>query len=152
MEITATEIRGSDWRFNNDTRPGRVLCHGRGDIVRGKNMDWDRVYGEDYLRQKLIIYFAIPPGEVINDPEVGCSLHKFIFMPLTPDNLVLIRVVMEYELKNQLPELGTQFVEVLAAEDKNSIKLTIYGYNTWIFNISRENLIDINLLDVFSGV
>jgi len=115
-------------------------------------MDWDRVFGADYLKQKLIIYFAIPPGEVINDPEVGCSLHKFIFMPLTPDNLVLIRVVMEYELKNQLPELGTQFVEVLAAEDKNSIKLTIYGYNTWIFNISRENLIDINLLDVFSGV
>jgi len=61
-------------------------------------------------------------------------------------------VVMEYELKKQLPELGTQFVEVSAAKDKNSIKLTIYGYNTWIFNISRENLLDINLIDVFNGV
>ena len=143
---------GSDWRYNNDTRPGRVRCHGRGDIVRGKNMDWARVSGDAYLLQKLIIYFALPPGELINDPGVGCCLHEMLFLSLTDSNLAMIRVMMTDELRRQIPELGVQYVEVSAADTKDAITLKIQGYNEWVFNISREDLIDINLLDVFGGV
>ena len=64
----------SDWMFNHDLSSGRLKCHGNGDIVRGKNMDWARVEGPEYVKQKLFLYFAIPPGEIINDPEVGCCL------------------------------------------------------------------------------
>ena len=145
-------MSGSDWKFNADTRPGRVRCHGRGDIVRGKNMDWARVSGDSYLLQKLIIYFALPPGELLNDPEVGCCLHEMLFLPLTDSNLAMIRVVMTDELRTQIPELGVQHVEVSATDTKDAIMLKIMGYNQWIFNICRDDLIDINLLDVFGGV
>jgi len=115
-------------------------------------MDWARVSGDAYLLQKLIIYFALPPGELINDPEVGCCLHEMLFLPLTDSNLAMIRVVMTDELRTQIPELGVQHVEVSATDTKDAIMLKIMGYNQWIFNICREDLIDINLLDVFGGV
>jgi hypothetical protein len=75
-----------------------------------------------------------------------------LFLSLTDSNLAMIRVMMTDELRRQIPELGVQYVEVSAADTKDAITLKIQGYNEWVFNISREDLIDINLLDIFSGV
>jgi len=58
---------------------------------------------------------------------------------------------MTDELRTQIPELGVQMVEVSAADTKDAITLKIFGFNQWIFSISRDDLIDINLLDVFGG-
>ena len=80
----------SDWKFNGRIDSGRVRCHGSGDFVRGQNRDWARVTGNNYVLQKLILYFAIPKGEVINAPEIGCCLHEYLFAPLTPTNIYLI--------------------------------------------------------------
>lgn len=136
--------------FNGDLSSGRLKCHGSGDLVRGKNMDWATVSGDAAKLQKLILYFAIPPGEVVNDPNLGCCLHTELFNKMTQGNLALIRVKMEAELKEQLPELGIQYIEVRMI-DKNSISLKIIGYNTWFLQVSRDDLMDISLLDVFGG-
>lgn len=140
----------SDWMFNGDISSGRVKCHGRGDLVRGKNMDWARVDGDKATLQKLILYFAIPPGEIVNDPGVGCCLHNELFNKTTKANLALLRVKLDAELKRQLPELGVQYIEIKKL-DNNSISLKIVGYATWLLQVSRDDLMDISLLDVFSG-
>jgi len=87
---------------------------------------------------------------MIDEPEVGCCLHNYIGARLTEETRVLIEMEMEYELKNQIPELGVHKVSAQRA-DGDSIKLTILGYNTWIFNISREDLSALNLYDIFGG-
>lgn len=87
---------------------------------------------------------------MIDEPELGCCLHNYLFDKLTDNTLVLMEMEMEYELKAQIPELGVHKVSAEKA-DSGSVKLTILGYNTWLFNVSREDLLDINLLDVFGG-
>lgn len=140
----------SDWMFNHDLSSGRLKCHGNGDLVRGRNMDWARVEGSEYVKQKLFLYFAIPPGEIINDPEVGCCLHNELFNKNTKKNLAIIRIKLESELQKQLPELGVHNIEVRSA-DKDSITLKVIGYSTWMFQIHRNDLVDLRMLDVFGG-
>lgn len=141
----------SDWEFNGRIEAGRVRCHGSGDLVWGKNRDWSRVSGQKAVVQKLILYFAIPKGELLNDPGIGCCLHNYLFDRVTDTTLVNIMNEMEYELKNQIPELGLQRVMASMSDTKDAVKLQIVGFNTWMLNVSRSDLMDINLIDVFQG-
>ena len=118
----------------------------------GPNRDWARVDGPAAVLQKLILYFAIPKGELLNDPNIGCCLHNYLFDKLTDTTLYMLQNEMEYELKQQIPELGVHRVKAEASSTQDSVKLTILGYQTWLLNMSRNDLIDLNLLDVFGGV
>jgi hypothetical protein len=141
----------SDWKFNGRLEAGRVRCHGAGDFVFGANRDWARVSGNAALVQKFVLYFAIPKGEVINEPNMGCCLHNYIFSKLTATELYLMQMEMAAELQVQIPEMGVQRVKAERTNDKDSVKLTVLGYNTWILSISRNDLLDLNILDVFGG-
>ncbi|MFA5752937.1 MAG: hypothetical protein WC910_07715 [Bacteroidales bacterium] len=125
-----------------------MRCHGAGDFVRGQNRDWARVTGNNYVLQKLILYFAIPKGEVINAPEIGCCLHEYLFAPLTPTNIYLIESTMESEIGQQIPELGIHSVSAEKV-DEMTVKLRILGYATWLIQMSRSDLLDLNLIDTF---
>ncbi len=127
-------IVGSDWALNVDGLGGRVRCHGSADIVAGPNMDWARVSGDAYALQKLKIYFLIPKGEVINDPEVGCCLHEYIFDRLTVESMLALENDLLSELQAQLPELGATSVRV-TKETEDSLRVVINGPNaTMILN------------------
>ena len=116
----------------------------------GVNRDWARVTGNEAILQKLILYFAIPKGELLNDPGIGCCLHTYIFDKITDTTLVNIMNEMDYELKVQIPELGLNRV-IASMADAESVKLQIIGYNTWLLKVSRSDLMDLNLLDVFGS-
>lgn len=139
---------GTDWKFNGRIEAGRVRCHGAGDIVSGKNRDWARVSGVAAILQKFILYFAIPKGEVIDEPDIGCCLHNYIFAKLTDTTLYLLQMEMTAELKVQIPEMGVQKVTA-EKYDEETVKLTIMGYSTWVLLASRSDLLDINIIDVF---
>jgi hypothetical protein len=100
----------------------------------------------------MALYFAIPKGEVLNDPNVGCCLHNYIFDKNTDERLVVLEIEMTQELLDQIPELGLHKIDASRGITKDSIKLKIVGFNTWIFNVTRNDLIDISLVDVFGGV
>ena len=106
--------------------------------------------GNAYLLQKLIIYFAIPKGEVIDDPDVGCCLHNYLFDGLTDSTIAELENKMEAELQRQIPEIGVHRVTA-KIKDSESVQITILGFNTWLLNVSREDLLDINLIDIFGG-
>jgi phage baseplate assembly protein W len=118
----------------------------------GANRDWARVSGDEAILQKLILYFGIPKGELLNDPNIGCCLHNYIFDKLTDGTLFMLQNEMEYELKQQIPELGVHRVEAEASGTHDSVKLTIVGYQTWLLTVGRDDLLDLNLLDVFGGI
>lgn len=139
----------SDWKFNGRIESGRVRCHGSGDLVFGPNRDWARVSGPAAILQKFVLYFAIPKGEVINEPDIGCCLHNYIFDKLTDTTLYLLQMEMAAELKKQIPEMGVQRVTAERGSDKETVKLTVMGVNTWILLASRSDLLDINIIDVF---
>jgi phage baseplate assembly protein W len=127
------------------------MCHGSADIMWGPNRDWARVSGNAYLLQKLKIFFMIPKGELLNEPDVGCCLYRYEFDKLTDSTLVELRMELEYDLKSQLPELG---VHQVAAEklDNGSVKLQIIAQNGVIpLLISRDDLLNVDLLDNFGG-
>lgn len=142
----------SDWKFNDNLKNGRVECHLAGDLVMGVNRDWARVSGNKAILQKLVLYFAIPKGEVLNDPGIGCCLHNYIFDKITDTTMINIMNEMEYELKTQIPELGVHQVMVsMAGED--AVKLQIIGYSTWpAITLSRSDLLDLNLLNTFGSI
>jgi phage baseplate assembly protein W len=127
-----------------------VRCHGAGDLVFGPNRDWARVSGNAAILQKLVLYFATPKGEVINEPDLGCCLHRYVFDKLTSTTLYLIQAEMEAELEDQIPELGVQRVRA-SRVDKESVRLEIIGYSTWLLTVSRSDLLDLNIIDVFQG-
>jgi phage baseplate assembly protein W len=101
--------------------------------------------------QKFILYFAIPKGEVINEPNMGCCLHNYIFDKLTDTELYLMQMEMAAELQAQIPEMGVQRLKAERTSDRDSVKLTVMGYNIWILSVSRDDLLDLNILDVFGG-
>lgn len=39
------------------------------------------VSGRDSVRQALLLLFSTRPGERVNRPEYGCSLHRVLFSP-----------------------------------------------------------------------
>lgn len=137
--------------LNIDGKSGRVQCHGSADIVAGPNRDWARVSDNACLLQKLKLFFMIPKGEVINEPDLGCCLYKYEFDTLTASTLVELRMELEYDLKSQLPELGVQ--QVMADKlDNGSVSLQIIGKNGIIpLSVSRDDLLNIDLLDAFGG-
>ncbi len=130
-----------------------MKCHGSADIVQGQNRDWARVSGNQYLIQKLKLFMMIPKGEVINEPDMGCCLYSYLFDKLTDQRLVEMRLELEYDLKNQLPELGVQ--QVLVERNKQSrdaVNIQILSRTgTWLLQASRDDLLSIDLLNVFGG-
>jgi len=143
----------TDWMLNIDGKSGRVRCHGSADIVAGPNRDWARVGGNQYLIQKLKLFMMIPKGEVINEPDMGCCLYSYLFDKLTDGKLVELRMELEYDLKNQLPELGVQQVLVERNQQTgDAVKILILSRTgTWLLQASRDDLLNIDLLDVFGG-
>jgi hypothetical protein len=55
---------------------------------------------------------------------------------------------MESEIGSQIPELGVHKVMVTKIDDL-SVKLQIIGYTTWIIQVTRKDLLDLNIIDVF---
>ncbi len=142
----------TDWMLNWSGKSGRIRCHQDADLVWGKNRDWSRVSGDDYLLQKLKLYFGIPHGEVLNDPSIGCCLHNYLFDTLTSESLLAMGAELEYELKDQLPELGVQSVYV-AAEGTNAVRLRIDARDrSYIIPVSKEDLLAFSLIDTFRDV
>jgi phage baseplate assembly protein W len=130
-----------------------VTCHGAGDLVKGPNCDWARISGAPAILQKLIIFFAITKGEVINAPDVGCCLHNYLFDKLTENNLLMMAMELEYDLKRQIPELGVQNVKATKGKTKDTVSLTILSRTgTLILQVSRDELLDINLLNEFGVI
>lgn len=127
-----------------------MTCHGAGDIVRGTNCDWARVAGNRAVLQKLVILFAITKGEVINAPDVGCSLYNYIFASATDENLLLMGIELEHDLKKQIPELGVMSVKAVKGKTKDTVSLIVLTRTeTLMLEVSRDELLDINLLNEF---
>jgi len=115
----------------------------------GANRDWARAGGKSAIIQKLVLFFNIPKGEVINEPDLGCSLLSRIFDKLTQSSLYELAMELEYDLKRQIPELGVQIVRA-EPNGAGTVRLTIYSAaGNWVLDANRDELIDVNLLEEF---
>ncbi len=93
----------------------------------------------------------IPKGEVINEPDMGCCLYSYLFDKLTAQRLMELRMELEYDLKNQLPELGVYSVQAITNQG-GIVNIQIQSRTgTWLLEASRDELLDIDLLNVFGG-
>lgn len=141
----------SDWLMNF-VGEGRVRCHGAGDIKAGTNRDWARVSGNAATIQKLKIWASIPKGEVINDPEIGCCLHNYIFAKMTVEEMLAARNEVEYDLRTQLPELGIYSVELTKDQSRNdtiNIKLLTRD-QSFILYLGQSDLNSLDLVNRFT--
>ena len=128
-----------------------MTCHGRGDLVLGPNRDWARVGGKAAIIQKLVLFFSIEKGSWPGEPDLGCCLHTHLFDKLTNESLCSIGMELQYDLQKQIPELKVQIVEASRiSRAGGDVRITIYSaYGTWIMDVGRDELSDINLLDEF---
>jgi len=136
--------------FNGKVESGRVQCHGSGDIVSGPNCDWARVSDVKYILQKLVLYFSLPKGEVVGEPNIGCCLYEYLFSKLDPETLCEVEIRLESEIQQQIPELNTQMVSVYSL-DRDSIRVKIVGFGTWILDVFQNDLLSINLANILKG-
>jgi hypothetical protein len=145
----------TDWLGNFDLKSGRVRCHGNFKILWGPNRDWARTSTNiQYLLQKLVIFFAIPKGEVINDPGIGCCLHRYLFDKQTSSTLVELRSELEYDLKNQLPELGVKSVKTqVNKQNRDAVDIQLLSDKfSLLLSASRDDILNIDLLNVVGAI
>lgn len=88
----------------------------------------------------------------MGQPEMGCCLHNYLFDRITSSSLVEMQTVMTAELQDQIPELGVHMVQAERSAYKDSVRLIIEGHDTWIFDVSRDDLLEISLLEAIRGV
>ncbi|MHB8118664.1 MAG: hypothetical protein ACYDHX_08065 [Methanothrix sp.] len=130
-----------------------MSCHGGGDIVMGTNRDWARVTGHRAILQKIALLFAIPRGELINSPDIGCTLQSHLGDKLTDMSLIELSMELEQDLKNQIPELFVHTVTAERGSNKNEVRLTIDSpLGLMVFGIDRDELLNMNLIDSFTQI
>lgn len=119
----------------------------------GQNRDWARVSGHRAIMQKLALFFSIPKGELINCPDVGCSLQSRLGDKLTNMSLIEIGMELEYDLQKQIPELYVHSVRAERGSDesKSEVRLTIdCPLGLMVLGVNREELLDMNLIESFA--
>ncbi|OPY54695.1 MAG: hypothetical protein A4E48_00274 [Methanosaeta sp. PtaU1.Bin060] len=144
----------SDWRGNFDLRSGRVKCHDSFDLVWGPNRDWARCSGDIYRLQKIFLFLAIPQGEVLNEPTMGCCLHNYIFKKMTDTTICELQIKLEQELKTQLSDLGIMSVNVARnAQNSGGVNIKITGKDfSYLLQAHGDDLLTLNLLEAIGQV
>jgi phage baseplate assembly protein W len=82
------------------------------------------------VKSNFINLILTKKGERVHQPEFGCSIHSYIFEPLTPDNIEGARLSVLNAVERWMPFLELiQFDIQAESNDVDSNKMKLYvGY------------------------
>ena len=98
-----------DIATNKDLSSGYNQCHTSLDILLDATGDIALIHGQDELKQRFLLYLAIPKGERY-DPKIGCSCLDHLHEKNTTANMRLLEQEIESDMKYQFPEISINSV------------------------------------------
>jgi hypothetical protein len=132
-----------DLKTNLRFEEGYVKCHSTLDLELTSSGDLALVEGVDNTRQRLLLWFATPPGERLN-PNIGCPWYNYQHKKNTESNLRELAGVMRYSLEQHFPDFKIRNV-VLTRIDPFVVyaDMTI-GYESLRFLFSSPDIVELN--------
>jgi hypothetical protein len=122
---------------------GNIKCHSTTDLVLTQSGDLALIAdGSSGMRQRLLIWLAVPQGELF-DPNSGCPSYDFFHTRLTRENMKSFANALLNSFQYTFPEINVQNVEVTKT-DYQTVFIEVYaGTNAFAFLYSLQ---DANML------
>lgn len=98
----------------------------RSDLVA----DFDR----DAIRTSIYNLLTTSAGERVLTPNYGLNLKKYLFIPVTTENALLIGEEIKTGIATWEPRITLQSVTIIADEDNNQYQITINALITQLQN------------------
>ena len=96
---------------------------------------------KEAIRNNLINYFLINPGDLPLNPSFGGGLRAFIFEQIATDNLDFLKEEVSSKLSTYFPNVFVGSLEILKDEDYNSITIKL------VYNVINTNINDTLVID-----
>lgn len=81
-------------------------------------------YDED-VRQSILIILQTQRGERVMRPEFGAGLREFVFEPLNPSTMALVKRRVEESLVDWEPRVDVVNVQVGASDERNALLVEV---------------------------
>lgn len=75
---------------------------------------------ENQVRQSILIILQTAKGERVMRPDFGCGLERFVFEPITPATIALVRHQVKQTLVRYEPRVDIQDVQVVSEPQKDA--------------------------------
>lgn len=92
---------------------------------------------KDQVKSNLINFFLTNQGERYLNPNFGGNLRRFLFEAINQNNLDNLKSEISSKLKNLIPSISVQYVDVTSYPDSNIVGISL-GYQ--ILNQSPEEI------------
>jgi hypothetical protein len=83
---------------------------------------------KDSIKANLINYLLTNPGERIANPNFGAGIRAFVFEQITDQNLEQLEDRIENDIKNNIPNINLNQLDISGNPDFNQITISI-GYS-----------------------
>lgn len=80
---------------------------------------------KDSIKANLVNYLLTNPGERIANPNFGAGIRSFVFEQITDNNLEQLEDRIESDIKNNIPNLNLNQINVSGNPDNNQITVSI---------------------------
>ena len=80
---------------------------------------------KDAIKVNLVNYLLTNPGERIANPNFGAGLRAFVFEQITEDNLEFIEDKIKLDIRNNIPNINLESVNVSANPDNNQVTVSL---------------------------
>lgn len=101
---------GIGWAF-----PLRLAADGRVALVQH----------EADIRQAIWIILSTNPGERVMRPDFGAGLETFVFEPVNPTTIAMVRTRVEEALVDWEPRILVEAVAVTTAAERNTLLIDV---------------------------
>jgi phage baseplate assembly protein W len=90
------------------------------------------------IKNNIINFFLVNPGEIPMNPTFGGGLRNFIFSQIEEENINGLKENIEFKLEKYFPSVGISSLNVLRDDDNNSLTVELKYY---ILNSNTQDTI-----------
>ena len=90
------------------------------------------------IKNNIINFFLVNPGEIPMNPTFGGGLRNFIFSQIEEENINGLKENIEFKLEKYFPTVGISSLNVLRDDDNNSLIVELKYY---ILNSNTQDTI-----------
>jgi phage baseplate assembly protein W len=96
-------------------------------FIGGNEKVLSRQVDDKLIRNDLLQLLLTGPGERVMRPTFGAGLRRFLFQPITSDQLDLLRANIQTAIETFETRVIVSDIQLITTPDNNLITIRIYG-------------------------